>query len=343
MLSVFMPTLAAEGDLLSHVLPHPLFNIGPLVVTNLLLMAVIAASLVLLVFLYVASKVRVRGTGGPEDYVTKGRVAQLFETLLVFLREEVARPNLGPLTDKYIYYVWTVFFFVLFCNVLGMLPIGPFFQSLAAAMGAEHPAHYSHFGGTATSTTTLTAPLAICSLIAIVMIGIKENGKHFFMHFAPVPIWPIMRGGEAPMLPIALMLVVLEIIGLLVKCTVLAMRLFGTMLAGHLVLAAMLGLIFTAARFHSAMGYGVGVGVLAVGTALSLLELFIAFLQAFIFTFLTVLFIAAGAVHHDEGHHDPHTPEPDSGGFEREHDRREPGHRPSPTEESALVQAVEKA
>jgi F-type H+-transporting ATPase subunit a len=327
----------AATDLLSHVLPHDLVHVGPLTLTNLQIMAMIAAALVLVTFSFVASRVRPANTGTIDDHVTKGRVAQLFETLCVFLREEVARPNLGHLTDKYIYYIWTVFFFILFCNVLGMIPFGPASQLVAAAAGAEHPNHYAHFGGTATSTLSMNIPLAVCSLIAIIFIGIKENGKHFFAHFAPVPFTPL------PMLPIALMLVVLEIMGVLIKSTVLAMRLFGTMLAGHLVLAALLGLIFTAANTDTLLGYGVGVGVLAAGVALSLLELFIAFLQAFIFTFLTVLFIAAGAVHHDEDGHDHHTPGPDDGGFEREHDRREPGHMPNATEEQALINGVEKA
>jgi F-type H+-transporting ATPase subunit a len=326
----------AAGSLLDHVMPHDL-KVVPL--TNLQLMAIIAAVLVLLTFSFVASRVRTTNGGARlDDYVTKGRFAQFFETLCVFIREEVARPNLGPLTDKYIYYIWTVFFFILFCNILGMVPFGPLAQTIAAAGGAEHPTHFAHIiGGTATSTLSLNIPLALCSLIAIVFIGVKENGKHFFAHFAPVPFTPL------PMLPIALMLVILEIMGLLIKCVVLAMRLFGTMLAGHLVLAALLGLIFSAAATSSLLGYGVGVGVLGAGAALSLLELFIAFLQAFIFTFLTVLFISAGAVHHEEHGHEAHVHGgPHEGGFEREHDRLEPGHMPNSTEEQALVHAVEK-
>ena len=101
----------------------------------------------------------------------------------------------------------------------------------------------------------------------------------------------------------------LEWMGLLIKCTVLAMRLFGTMMAGHLVLTAFVMLIFTAASASTTLGYGVGVAVVIGGTMLSLLELFICMLQAFIFTFLTVLFISSGAVHeheeHEHGAHDP--------------------------------------
>ncbi len=295
-------SLLAAADLTSHVKPHTLFEVFGFGVSNLQLMALVAATLVLVTFLYVSGRARPGTEPGVEGHVTKGRLAQLFETICQFLRDEVARPNLGGLTDKYIYYIWTVFFFVLFCNVLGMIPFGPLCQTVASLFGAEHPSHYSHWGGTATSTLTLNAPLALCSFIAIVAIGIKEGGKHFFAHFAPVPLWPIMTGSQVAMLPIALMLVFLEILGLLIKCCVLAMRLFGTMLAGHLVLAALMLLIFTAGATSAALGYGVGVVVILAGTALSLLELFIAMLQAFIFTFLTVLFISSGAAHHDEEH-----------------------------------------
>jgi F-type H+-transporting ATPase subunit a len=102
-------------------------------------------------------------------------------------------------------------------------------------------------------------------------------------------------------------LYVLEWLGLFIKCTVLAMRLFGTMMAGHLVVAAIVGLIFTAASVSHMLGYGVSIAVILGCIALTLLELFICMLQAFIFTFLTVLFISTVAAHHGEHeeHHDP--------------------------------------
>ena len=110
------------------------------------------------------------------------------------------------------------------------------------------------------------------------------------------------------MLPIALMLYVLEWLSLMIKCFVLAMRLFGTMMAGHLVLAAFVGLIFAARAAGDSVAYGVSVPVVLVGTCLTLLELFVCCLQAFIFTFLTVLFISQLAVHEHDEHldDDPH-------------------------------------
>lgn len=313
------PLLLAAGDPLSHVLPHklhkeplfqvklggenldiPMFGIHDGVYsfyfTNHALMTLVVALVVLLTFMFVAKRVKASGTG-VEAYETKGRLAQFFETICVFIREEVARPNLGHLTDKYIPYIWSVFFLILFANVLGLVPFGYALQVITG----NNPG-LSYFQGTATSNLALNAMLALCSFIAVLFIGIREAGlKHFLNHFNPV-------GWSLAMLPIGIMLFILEWMGLIIKCVVLAMRLFGTMMAGHLVIAAFVGLIFVAGEVGAGLGYGVGIAVVLGGTALMLLELFIALLQAFIFTFLTVLFIATTAVTHheeEEGHHQP--------------------------------------
>jgi len=266
-------------------------------ITNHLAMTAIVAVLVVLTFWYVSRRIRVRGEG-LAAFQTKGRVAQLFETICSFIRDEVTRPNLGDLTDKYIPYIWTIFFFILFANVLGLIPIGYMLQA------ATHDVHFSHWGGTATGNLALNAILAIGSFVAILFVGIREVGaKNFFAHFNPI-------GWDDPkMLVIGLPLYALEWMGLIIKCIVLAMRLFGTMMAGHLVIAAFVLLIFSAAKYSMSLGYGVQVSVIIGGIVLTLLELFICFLQAFIFTFLTVLFISTAVAHHGDGH-DSHDDDP---------------------------------
>jgi len=304
-----------------HVLPHrlhsqPLFSVSvgsesttipwlnihngryDFFVTNHLMMTMVAAVAVVLTFVYVALRIRVGGEG-LDAYRTKGRVGQLFETMLTFIREEVVRPNLHGLTDKYIPYIWSIFFFVLFANVLGLIPLGYILQAITRDV------EYSHWGGTATGNLSLNVILAISSFIAIIFIGIREIGaKAFFAHFNPIG-W-----GDPKMLLIGLPLYFLEWMGLVIKCIVLAMRLFGTMMAGHLVIASFVLLIFSAARVSTTLGLGVELAVVIGGVALTFLELFICFLQAFIFTFLTVLFISTAVSHHGdhdgEGHgHDP--------------------------------------
>lgn len=289
--------LAAGSNPLSHVVPH---DIGP--VSNHLIMATIAAVVVLLVAKWMSGKIDPTGKTQAEDFVTKGFFAQLIETLCEFIYDFVAKPQLKHLTDKYIPYIWTIFFFVLTCNLLGLIPFGYFFQLLAYLFGAEDPKSFQHYGGTATSNLAVNAPLALVSFIAVLYIGIKEAGfKHFVGHFNPIG-WD-----DKKLAPIGAMLFVLEWVGLVIKCTVLAFRLFGTMLAGHLVLAVLIGLIFQAANaLGSTAGFGVGIAMVIMSVALFCLELFVALLQAFIFTFLTTLFIAMTAVTHDHDHDHDH-------------------------------------
>ena len=307
--------LAEAGNPVTHAVPHaigdevfsmnmgsgdiPTLNIYDGVyrffITNHLMMTLVAAVTVVAVFAYVASKVKVAGEG-LSAYQTRGRFAQLFETMCTFIRDEVARPNLHEKTDKYIYYIWTVFFFILFANVLGIVPFG----SLAYVFTRDQ--HLSHLGGSATGNLSLTGVLALCSFIAVIFIGIRETGaKAFFSHFNPI-------GWDDPkMLAIGIPLYVLEWLGLVIKSVVLAMRLFGTMMAGHLVIAAFIGLIFVASEVSFGLAYGVEIAVILGGIVLTLLELFICFLQAFVFTFLTVLFISMTATdHHGDEHHAEH-------------------------------------
>ncbi len=285
------PLTLAAGDLMGHVLPHklhhdPLLVIGDyeFFITNHLVMTVVAAVLLIGVFACVSKRARVTGTS-TDDYITNGRVAQLFETILVFLREEVTRPALGKDTDRFIGFVWTTFFFILFCNLLGMVPIGP-----VARLVTGDP-HMAHLGGTATGNIAVTAGLAIVALFVIHISAIRALGfAGWLKHHMPGPIF------------FAPLMLVLEFAGDLVKPFALCVRLFANMVAGHLVIAALLGMIFTFGRWFVVPGSVLG------SLGISLLELFVAFLQAYIFTFLTVLFIASFVAHGDHEEHDEAEP-----------------------------------
>ncbi len=318
MLSLSTTTCAAS-DPLSHVLPHrlhadPLFTLRvaadgtdvpffgihdgvySFYLTNHMFMTAVAGLFVILAFGYAARRVKSGGEKSVDALQTRGTLAQLFETLAVFVREEVARPNLGHLTDRYIKYIWSVFFLILFANLLGLVPFGPLLRVITG------DPHLSHWGGTATSNLALNGMLALCSFVMVVFVGIRETGlKPFLNHFNPLG-WE----GVVNKLLLGPMLFALEWMGLVIKSTVLAMRLFGTMMAGHLVIAVFIGLIHAAGEVSQGLGYGVGVAVLLGGAALTLLELFIAMLQAFIFTFLTVIFVAQTAVHDEHEHDEPH-------------------------------------
>lgn len=292
-LMTFLLASGSSPDPMSHVLPHYLF--GSDWFTNHHLMSLVVAIGGFMVIYWVACQIEVKNANSTDDLVTKGRTAQLFETLCVFLRDSVTRPMLGEQTDKYIYYIWSTFFFILFCNLLGMIPIGPLF----GVFGGN-----SHIGGTVTGNLNFTAGLAFVAFLMIHGIGVKEHGLPYFKHFCPVPVFvegsAVLKWALFPlMLTIAFLMVIIELIGAVIKPFALAVRLFANMVAGHLVLGSLVIMILTA-------GNWIGKGSTLIGaTIFSFMELFVAFLQAYIFTFLTVIFISLGATHHDD-HHDEH-------------------------------------
>ncbi len=274
---------------LEHVVQHPIIqrsaDLGFLtpegkisLLTNQTATLIVAG---LLLMLFVPALVRRRrGTDEVGRLVPTGS-ANAIEAICEFLRKDVAQPNLGPYTDRFIKYVWSVFFFILLNNLLGLLPI--------AAMTP-------FIGGTATGNIYVTATLALMTFALMVFNGIRLGGKHYFAHFCPGPLW------------LAPILVPVELAGLLAKIFALTVRLFANMLAGHILLAVLLGFILSAGASSAAMGFGIAIPAVAGSVAITLLEIFVAFLQAFIFTFLTCLFIGQSIVFHhgDEHEHGDH-------------------------------------
>ena len=181
-------------------------------------------------------------------------IANLFEALVVFLRDEVILPNTGEAGRRYLPFLLTTFFFILSCNLLGLVP----------------------YGATATGNISVTAALALIALAMIQWGGIKEHGlKHHLQNLVPhgLPVW---------LLPI---MIPVEILGQFTKPFALCVRLYANMTAGHIVILSFISMIFI---FESFL-----ISPIAVGFALfiNLLEVFIAFLQAYIFTLLTSLFM----------------------------------------------------
>jgi F-type H+-transporting ATPase subunit a len=259
--------MLASSDPLSHVVQHELFRFelfGHMIVfSNHMLMLLLAAILMLILFLMIARQ-RTMVPSGLKNF---------FESICVFIRDEIARPALGANTDRFIKYLWSLFFFILFCNLLGMIPTDGILYLLSGRK-------LQHLGGAATANIWITGALAVTAFFMIHISGIRQQGawqyiKNFIPH-VPIPLIPVMY--------------ILESIGALVKPFALAIRLFANMLAGHTVLGALIGLALASRSFTIS-------GATLFGcVVLSLLELFVAFLQAYIFTFLTTLFIAA-AVH----------------------------------------------
>src|SRR5947209_16824552 len=236
------------------------FRVGPLEIdlspTRHVVFLVLAAVLVGLVFLYTSRAVaQAHAQGRPP----RGFPAAM-EAMALYIRQEVILPNVGPHGEGYVNYLLTVFFFLLTCNLLGLLP----------------------WSATPTANIADTGAMALVSLVVIEISGLRALGVKGYLgtiFFLPPGL---------PALPKPVMLVIMtpiEVIGKLAKPFALAVRLFANMTAGHVVVLALIGLTFF---FQS---YLVGVAASAMATGIMLLELFVAFLQAFVFTLLTSVFI----------------------------------------------------
>jgi F-type H+-transporting ATPase subunit a len=288
------PHAAEQESPLEHVVQHPLVQrevaVTPLTPNGEITVfsdqiAMLALAGLLLIALVPMLVKRRRAKAGVDVMVPTG-AANGLEAVCDYLRKEVAQPVLLEHTDRFITYIWSVFFFVLTVNVLGLLPIPVVFKLFG-----------THLGGTATGNIWTTATLALVTMIMMVVNGLRLGGKSYLAHFCPGPLW------------LAPLLVPVEIIGLIAKIFALAVRLFANMIAGHILLAVLLSFILAAGTKSTGLGLGVGTLVVAGSVAINFLELFVAFLQAFIFTFLTTLFIAMSVVfhhddHHAEGHHE---------------------------------------
>jgi len=158
-----------------------------------------------------------------------------------------------------------MFFFVLFCNLLGMVP----------------------WAGSPTGALAVTGTLAFIALVTVVGSGMKKYGLIGYW-LSLVPHMDVHWTLAIFLVP---MLLALEVLGLLIRHSVLAVRLLANIFAGHLVLAVIVGFIAAAAHTVLVLWFGVTVASVLGATALSMLELFVAFLQAYIFVFLSSLFI----------------------------------------------------
>jgi F-type H+-transporting ATPase subunit a len=232
--------------------------------TKFMVLEVMIALIIAVLCLALAA--RIKGGSRP-----KGSLWNLLEVFLLYIRDNIARPCIGDHdADRFLPFLWTLFLFVLGCNLMGMIP----------------------WMGSPTGALATTAALAFTTFLVVIGSGMKQLGVVEFWK-AQVPHMDLPK-------PIAVFLIplifVIEILGLLIKHCVLAIRLLANMMAGHVVLAVILAFIAASASAGAAIWGGVTAASVLGATALSLLELFVAFLQAYIFTFLSALFIGA-AVH----------------------------------------------
>jgi F-type H+-transporting ATPase subunit a len=287
----------ASDSPLGHVQDKPsvlsldMIDLGEIGTMTVQTVALVMSLGVLLWVLFAAAK-RIR-TGkeseGNERYVTKGRLAQIVEVVLMYLRDELIQPVLGEKqTRRYMPFLMTLFFFILTVNMLGMLPLEDVQNLIGSLWGNPQ---FAIFGGTATSNISVTAMLALVSFIVIQFHSFRELG---FLGWLDHLTCGLTRGPKGLLFVVPIVFAV-EIAGVFIKPAALAIRLFANMMGGHILLATLL-LLPSQMQAQFGLGFG-GTATLtvvsgAVAVMITFLEFFVAFLQAFIFMFLTAVFIS---------------------------------------------------
>lgn len=226
--------------------------------------------LMLIVFFSVAKSYKKRGAHAPKG------LQSVLEPLILFIRDDIAAPSIGKHYDKYMPYLLTTFFFIFFSNLIGLIPIFP-------------------GGANVTGNIAVTLVLAAFTFIIILIKGNKNYWTHIF-NPPGIPWWlkfPI------PLIP------VIELAGVFIKPFVLMVRLFANITAGHIIVLGFVSLIFIFGQMSTGMAYGVSPVSVFFSIFISLLELLVAFIQAYVFTMLSALYfgMATEEHHHAEEHH----------------------------------------
>jgi F-type H+-transporting ATPase subunit a len=228
---------------------------------------VVQMLLALIVFVWIMLRIAKQYKKGEGVTTAPKGVQGFFEPIIVFIKDDIAKPNLGSQYMKYLPYLLTVFFFILINNVFGLIP------------------------GTANVTGNIAFTIVL-GLISFAVILASSN-KHYWSHIFNPPGMPLL---------VKFILVPVEFVSVFIKPMALIIRLFANMVAGHIIIIALISLIF----IFSAMNKTVGIATspIAIGFTIFIyfIEILVAFLQAYIFTMLTAVFIGQAR----EGGHDHH-------------------------------------
>jgi F-type H+-transporting ATPase subunit a len=273
---------------LDHPLIHlpTLFGIDFSVTKHVLMLWVVAAILFALVTLTVRRYIR------QERLIPSGFMTAL-EIVVEFVRDSIVLPNVGQKwVGNYTPLLLTLFFFILAANVIGLIPVFDVLallnHSVIHAPAESFFARVLHGGVTATGNFNVTAALATITFFAIIIAGVRAHG--FVKH------WTNMVPHGLP-LPVTLMLIPIEIMGMFVRPFALTMRLAANMTGGHIAILAILSFVFIFAQMSAGLGVGVGIALsLPLAVGISALEIIVVAVQAYVFTLLTAVFIGM-AIH----------------------------------------------
>jgi F-type H+-transporting ATPase subunit a len=216
----------------------------------------ISGFLLILVFVSIANKYNREKGKAPSGF------QNLLEPLILFIRDDVAKSSIGEKRyEKYMPYLLTIFFFIFFNNLLGIVPLFP-------------------GGANVTGNIAVTGVMAVCTLIITSFTGTK----HYWIDIINTPGVPWWLKLPIPLMPIV------EIIGIITKPFVLMVRLFANMTAGHIIILGFISIIIIFGQISTALGIGVAIPTVAFMIFMDLLELLVAFIQAYVFTLLSALY-----------------------------------------------------
>jgi len=232
--------------------------------TKNVLAILISIILLLLVFISVAKAYTRRPNQAPTG------LQNLMEPIILFIRDDIAKPSIGEYKyKKFMPYLLTIFFFIWFNNMLGLIPIFP-------------------GGANVTGSITVTMVLALFTFAITTING----NRNYWQHIINMPGVPWWVKAPVPLMPI------IEIIGMLTKPFVLMVRLFANMAAGHIIVLGFISLIFIFGQMSPGLGYGVSVLSLAFTIFMSMLELLVALIQAYVFTLLSAIYFGMATEEH---------------------------------------------
>jgi F-type H+-transporting ATPase subunit a len=225
----------------------------------------VSATILILIFTSVARAYKRRAGQSPKG------LQSLLEPIILFVRDDVARAAIGHKADKYLPYLLTLFFFIFFNNIMGLIPIFP-------------------FGANITGNLAVTGIMALITFLITTFSGNRAYWAHIF-NTPGVPWWLKI---PLPLMP------VVEFMGVFTKPFVLMVRLFANITAGHIIILGFMSLIFIFANIQSYLGLVVAPVSVAFGIFMGFLELLVAFIQAYVFTLLSALYFGMAT---EEHHH----------------------------------------
>jgi F-type H+-transporting ATPase subunit a len=229
----------------------------------------ISLALLCIVFISIARRYQKRDHEAPKG------LQSLLEPLILFIRDDIAIPAIGHSKyARYMPFLLTIFFFIFFNNLIGLIPFFP-------------------GGVNLTGNISITLVLALFTFIITTFSG----NKAYWLHIVNAPGVPWWLKFPVPLMPIV------ELIGVFTKPFVLMVRLFANITAGHIIMLGFISLIFIFGQMNAALGYGVSVVSVAFALFMNLLELLVAFIQAYVFTLLSAIYFGMATEEHSHAEH----------------------------------------